>query len=486
MIVLVLFGVDWMRQKMLLILFIIPIIISVLNVNMVGVTVAQGHDIAVVNVTPSSTLVEKGNLVNITVLVENQGNFTETFTLNCTYDETLIEPMHVWGENVTPYNVTLAGQSEPLTLYNVTLAGGESKNVTFNWNTTIGLGDPISCPFKIKAAASAVPGETDTGDNTLISSSRVRVFASPYVAVDPHSTVNFSITIGTNYNVSIYTDYDGSDIAQYQFSLTWNPNILELVEVTNGELIKNTTHPEKVIFVRGAISAGFLDNTYASFVDAGDVVSGPGILAYVTFNVVGEGDSNIILGSDTLLMGWNPMTQLTYKIVNAITMYHHIGYGFFQNAEVIHDVAVVSVTASPTEVVEGENVTITTVIENQGTVVEDVTVNVYIDYDPAIGNPLETRVISAIAVGENVTETFIWNTANTLAKPHTITAIVSELPGETDTVDNKLKGDTPVTISEKIEPPIPLELAIGIAVAVIAVIVIIMFVLRRSKKPIPE
>jgi len=480
-----------MREKTLLIFFIIPIIISMLNVNIVGVTVAQeveDHDIAVVNVTPSSTLVEKGNLVNITVLVENQGNSSEIFTLNCTYDETLIEPVHVWGENVTPYNVTLAGRSEPLTLYNVTLDIGESKNVTFNWNTTIGLGDPISSPFKIKAAASAVPGETDTGDNTLISSSMVRVFASPYVAVDPHSTVNSSLTIGTDYNVSIYTDYNGSDITAYQFSLTWNPNILELVNVTNGEIIKNTTHPELVEFVPGNINnaAGSLTATYAYYVPAGMVTSGPGILAYVTFNVVGLGDSSIILGSDTYLIGWDPVAEITYKIVNGITMFHHLGNGFFQNAEVIHDVAVVSVTASPTEVVQGENITITVVIENQGTAVEDVTVNIYYDYDPAITQPIGTRTLSAIAVGENVTVTFTWNTLRIVAKTHTITAIVSELPGETDTVDNKLKGDTPVTISEKIEPPIPLELAIGIAVAVIAVIVIIMFVLRRSKKPIPE
>jgi len=217
-------------------------IISTLSTNMVGVTVAQAeHDIAILSVTPSPTLVEKGNLINITVVVKNQGDFNETFTLNCTYDENLIEPVHVWGENVTPYDIDL-GSIPPrnLTLYNVTLASGVSQNVTFNWNTT-GFWDHTS-PQKIAATASIVSGETDTEDNSLVSSNRVRVFVSPYVGVVPHTTVNSNLTIGTNYTVSIYTDYSGSDITGYQFDLSYNPNILNGVEVTNGDLITNATN----------------------------------------------------------------------------------------------------------------------------------------------------------------------------------------------------------------------------------------------------
>jgi len=479
-----------MREKMLLIFFIISIIVSMLNVN-IGVTVAQGvedHDITVVNVTPSSTLVKRGDLVNITVLVENQGNFTETFTLNCTYDETLIEPVHVWGENVTPYNVTLTAKKN-LTLYNVTLAREESRNITFNWRTTFGPAVDISFPFKIMAAASNVPGETDIEDNTLTSSSRVRVFPRTYVAVVPHCTVNSSLTIGTRYNITIYTDYNGSDIHAYDFTLRYNPNILRGVEVANGEIVKNTTHPDEVDFVTGNFdnTAGSLSNTYAYYVQAGKMASGPGILAYVTFDVVGLGNSDIILGDDTILWGWDPVAEETYKIVSEYRpTFFHILHGFFQNKEVIHDVAVVSVTVSPSEVVQGEPVNITVVIENQGTAVEDVTVKIYRDYDPTLSYPFETRTVSAIAIGENATVNFTWDTTNVLVATHTITAIASELSGETDTDDNRRDSDTRVTIMEKIEPPIPIELIIGIAVTVIAVIVIIFIVLRRGKKPIPE
>jgi hypothetical protein len=467
--VLVLFGVDWMRKKMLLFFFIVPIIISMLNVNIIGVTVAQEveeHDVAVVNVTPSSTLVEKGDRVNITVLVENQGNFTETFDVTTYRDNTAIDTKTV--EN---------------------LGAGENTSLTVSWSTQEFWDH--SSPQKIKAVASTVPNETDTDDNTLISSSRVRVFAPPYVAVVPHCTVNSSLTVDTNYTVSIQTDYTGSDITGWQFDLSYNPNILRGVEVANGDLITNATHPGEAQFKPGTFDnvAGELSTTLAYYFGAGVVTSGPGILANVTFTVAGLGDSDITLGDAAKLKGWNSTLAKTYNIVSDYEpddQKLHLLHGFFQNAEVIHDVAVVSVTVSPTEVVKGENVTITVVIENQGTVTEDVTVKVYYDYDPATSNPIGTKTVSAIASGENTTVNFTWDTTDTLATNRTITAVVSQLPGETDTSDNRLDSNTKVTINEFIEPPIPIELVIGIVVAVLAIIVIVLIVLRRGKEPIPE
>jgi len=238
------------------------LISSLFAANMVIVTAQEAHDIAVVSVTPSSTLVENGNLINITVVVKNQGDFNETFNLNCTFDENLIS-----------------------TETNITLNSGASKNVTFNWNTT-GFYDHTS-PQKIAATASTVSGETDTEDNSLVSSSRVRVFVSPYVGIVPHTTVNSNLTIGTNYTVSIYTDYNGSDITGYQFALSYNPNILNGVEVTNGDLIVGGS----AMFLPGTFNnnAGELSVTGAFFFMAGEVVPGPGILANVTFTVVGLG-----------------------------------------------------------------------------------------------------------------------------------------------------------------------------------------------------
>jgi parallel beta-helix repeat protein len=86
------------------------------------------------------------------------------------------------------------------------------------------------------------------------------------------------------------------------------------------------------------------------------------------------------------------------------------------------------------------------VIENQGTVAEDVTVKVYYDYDPAVSDPIETKTVSGLAVGTSRSINFTWNTVNHLTKTYTITGLVDELFGETDTDDNTLRSDERVTV----------------------------------------
>jgi parallel beta-helix repeat protein len=194
-------------------------------------------------------------------------------------------------------------------------------------------------------------------------------------------------------------------------------------------------------------TAGTLSLTGAFFFTAGDVAPGPGTLANVTFEVVGTGDSDITLGTLTQLIGWNATEGKTYDIVSDLKPdLFHLLHGFFQNAVVTHDVAVVSVTPYPTIVIEGENVTITVVIENQGTVTEDVTVKVYYDYNPAVSLPIETKTVLGLAVGTSRSINFTWNTENQRVKNYTITGLADELFGETDTDDNTLRSDERVTV----------------------------------------
>lgn len=208
-----------MKKKMFWVYLIIPLILSLLNVNMIGVAAAQEtHDIAVVSVTPYPTEVGLGELVNVTVIIENQGTENENFTVTVYYDNTTIET----------HNVT---NSAPNT--NTTL--------TFVWNTA-GI---MAETYSINATASAVPGETDTADNTLKIDDAVNVF-SPYIIVLPQRTVDDTLTSG-NYTVSVYTNYNGSDIWGYEFTLTYNPRVLHGVEVVNGDLI---TDGDTLIFPR--------------------------------------------------------------------------------------------------------------------------------------------------------------------------------------------------------------------------------------------
>jgi len=98
------------------------------------------HDIAVANVTSSETEVYAGQIVNITVVVRNEGTETETFNVTAYYGNNVIGTQTVTD-----------------------LPSGENITLTFIWNTT---GVQPSINYTIKAEASVVPGEVDTSDNT--------------------------------------------------------------------------------------------------------------------------------------------------------------------------------------------------------------------------------------------------------------------------------------------------------------------------------
>jgi len=98
------------------------------------------HDVAVTEVSPASDHVPAGFNLNISVTVENHGDFVEAF-------------------NVTACaNGTVVGEQE------ATLASGESAILPFSWNTSgFSLGN-----YTISAYAAPVANETKTDDNTYV------------------------------------------------------------------------------------------------------------------------------------------------------------------------------------------------------------------------------------------------------------------------------------------------------------------------------
>ena len=107
-----------------------------------------------------------------------------------------------------------------------------------------------------------------------------------------------------------------------------------------------------------------------------------------------------------------------------------------------HDVAVTSVTASPTTITVGESVAITVVVENKGTEAETFDVAAYYD-DTVIG----TQTVTSLAPGASETLTFTWDTAEAGPGTYTIKAEASILAGETDLANNILIDGT-VTVEK--------------------------------------
>ncbi len=468
-----------MRKKLLLTFFILPLILSLLSATMIGsITALVTHDIAVVSVIPSSTSVRLGELINVTVVVENQGTENETF-------------------NVTAYFGTTAIQTKT----NITLAATANTSLTFAWNTT-NVEDEVYAmesreeTYAIKATASIVPGETDIEDNTRVSPSTVRV-VSQYIAVLPQSTVDPTLDIDSTYTVSIYTDYDGTDVWGWEFTLTYNPSVLHGISVTNGDLITKTKD-DSATFISGEFDNvnGELSLTSASFQYAGTplpVTSGPGTLANVTFEVISIGDSDIELGTETVapsrLIGYNATEGKQYNIIDDWNPdLYHILHGYFKNTleEVIHDIAVISVTPSNTSVIAGDLVDVNAVVKNNGTATEtEIKVKVY--YDLIVGTYLiGTQTISTLGAGTSKSLAFSWDTTDTAKGVHRVIAVASTVPGEKNEENNVLESDTQVAVTVTEAPPLPIELIIVVVAVIVVVIAAVTYATKLRKKPTSE
>ncbi len=164
---------------------------------------------------------------------------------------------------------------------------------------------------------------------------------SPCIAVVPGSTIDPALTPGTNYTISVYTDYNGDDVWGYQFELAYNPQVLEGLEVVNGDLITEDVAPIAWFLGTFNNTSGILKLTGCFFLKLGlpkPLTSGPGTLAFVTFKVIGAGDSNLTLQAPgpftTRLYGFTDGGNgVLYNIIDAETMPDHIQHGFFSNEQ---------------------------------------------------------------------------------------------------------------------------------------------------------
>lgn len=165
-----------------------------------GFFTTSAHDVAVTNITVSKTQITPGEVITISVTVENQGVFSETF------------------------NITLYYDTKKITLLNVTdLQASTSQIVAYDWNTTgLGPGD-----FVLKAQASFVSLETDKTDNTRffekISTPRhdravTSITASP-------KQVNLGENVTVNIVVSNIGNYEESFTVALYYDSTWITNL---------------------------------------------------------------------------------------------------------------------------------------------------------------------------------------------------------------------------------------------------------------------
>jgi len=202
------------------------------------------HDIAVVSVTASKTEVVVGGSVVVTVIVKNQGNFTESFSVTAKYNDNTIGTINVND-----------------------LAEGGRKTLNFPWSTT-GVSPGT---YKIKASVSTVTDEDDITNNIqedgtvkvklIMLGSAITISATPNtVTVGAEVTISGSINLTRpGVKVTIWYRIHGTDTwnnltatqtnATSQYAYTWAPQAAGTYELkASWEGDANTLPAESNVF----------------------------------------------------------------------------------------------------------------------------------------------------------------------------------------------------------------------------------------------
>lgn len=155
--------------------------------------------------------------------------------------------------------------------------------------------------------------------------------------------------------------------------------------------------------------------------------------------------------------------QLWYELYSTKTAPINIKFG--------HDVAITSVTASPSEVTVGQTVTINVFVLNKGVETESFSVTAYYG-----NNVIETKQVTDLSPDGTQTLTFEWDTTDVSAGDYQIKAEAS-LEGDGYPDDNSYLDGT-VTVNTAGEPfPV---LIVGVVVAVVVIAIVAFWFMRRK------
>jgi len=237
----------------------------------VEVTYTVPHDVAIVSVTPSPSKVNPGQVVNITVVAENQGSVIETFNVTTYYD------------NIPIGTKTVSN-----------LAAGARTSITFSWSTA-GIAEGN---YVIKAIADVVPGEIDIADNTYIDGAVTII--RPTVSIYPPSIIGPPPNMAETFDINL-TISDVVDLYSWQAGLIFNPNALEAISFREGLFLRQGS--STTIFINGTIDnmAGVITYYACSLTGNALGVTGNGTLGIVTFKVKYYGNSTLHLVDVILL-----------------------------------------------------------------------------------------------------------------------------------------------------------------------------------------
>jgi len=238
------------------------------------------------------------------------------------------------------------------------------------------------------------------------------------------SPPSITVSVGQGFSVDINIS-SVSDLYGWEFYLGWNSSLLSLVSVNEGPFLMSggSTYFTYYLNTTATDEHVVVDCTLEGSIPG---VSGDGTLATVTFNTTSAGECPLNLYDVDLRDSSD--SEIPSQAVS----------GNFTS--LLHDVAVTSVTASPTAGLPGTIVNVNVTVENEGNFAEVFNLTVYAN-SQVIGTQ-QTSLDS----GDLENLSFTWNTTGCGKGDYNISASVSLAPGEINQANNTGIVNTLVTI----------------------------------------
>jgi hypothetical protein len=232
-----------------------------------------------------------------------------------------------------------------------------------------------------------------------------------------------SANTGQSFSIDISVS-DVVDLYAWEIELNWSASLLGTISVTEGSFLKSGGSTFFVYSWNDTQGHILIDCTLMGQVSG---INGSGVLATVTFLVLGAGETPLDI-HDEVLLDHNEV-QIACQALDG-----HCSLG------PSHDVAVTNVEAFPTMTLSGNLVDINVTVQDVGAYDEVFNVTVY------AGSQTVGMQTVSLSSGSSMSVMFTWDTTDDEKGDYTIAASASVVQAEVNVANNNKQAATPVTL----------------------------------------
>jgi len=480
------------------------------------------HDVAITTLSASPNVTEAGVPVTITAIVKNLGTLPESFDVRLFYDNFPITVLHV--DFLAPsdeQNLTFVWDTSGIMEGNYTIKAyippvPDEQNITNNWYTNGTVW--IKAPLPVKKHDVAI---------IAVNASRYQAYVSDIVEITARAAnlgdfaESFNVTVYANMfkvgvrnfasldagsSTTLSFIWDTSSMKEGNYTIwAFADTVLGEIDTANNLFVdgKVTLRTSPIRYIHDVAVVSVQPSSRSVFIGEKLTVSvrvKNNGNATESFNVTLYYDSTPIRKEtvhslpptieQTILFEWNTsnVEEGSYTIsahAEPVPGETNLANNWLEDGtitvkrlpSITHDIAVVWLSAEPTEVYLGENITIKITVLNLGNVPESFNVTAY--YDSNI-----IQVIPVISLSPYTPEiiTLKWNTTNVKPGVYTLGANATILEGETN-IENNSFTDGKIAIKPTLAPSFwTFLISFLIGLAIIILLLLIIYYLRKRKE----